>query len=168
MKEHHICTKTEVQRWMTRVRRDSAEIWTKCPFSGNLPSNLIFGLNLMFFDQLDGWIWSNCTYTSCLCQDFDEKASHSDIKWDSSNSEWAYGQNAQPLLQILFPLAMFLKQKQQRKRHATVTIVLALAILWCETQIGTFLLAKESNEGYIAYQYLGCYHIQSLPMYTSL
>jgi hypothetical protein len=43
---------------------------------------------------------------------------------------------------------MFLRQKCQWQRHATVTIVLALATLGDATQIEMILIAKASQEGH--------------------
>ncbi len=55
---------------------DSAVILIQLFYWGNSHLNLIFGSNLMFIDQFERKLWSNCAQTSCLHQNFDEKTSH--------------------------------------------------------------------------------------------
>ena len=55
------------------------------------------------------------------------------------------------------------RQKCQRQRHATVTIVLALATLGDVAQIQMILIAKASKEGDIALRYHWQFCSQTLP-----
>jgi len=69
---------------------------------------------------------------------------------------------------VVFQLAIFLKQKEWRQRHTTVTFVLAPATLGSLTQIGSFLLTKTSTVVTAACCCRWRFQVQTLPMYTSL